>query len=125
MKQMREPAVGLNVVLEQEEEESIKISLLLNSIYYFIESVFIMAVKEGYRLVVMHRGRLLTDQTYKTVKGARIAFLKLYGYKAWREGARAEWSIFYPPEPQWLNEKFQGIDSLQCASALYPITIDG
>ena len=124
MKQVREPAVRLNVGLELEEKKPVKVSLLINSIYYFIESVFIMAVKDGYRLVVMHRGRLLTDRTYKSVKGARIAFLKLYGYKAWREGARAEWSIFYPPEPQWLNKKFQGLDSLECAAAIYPLIID-
>lgn len=124
MKQMRETAVKLNVGLEQEEEDPVKVSLLINSIYYFIESVFITSVKDGYRLVVMHQGRLLTDRTYKTVKGARIAFLKLYGYKAWREGTKAEWSVFYPPESQWLNEKFQGIDPLQCAGAFYPLIID-
>ncbi len=121
---MREPAVRLNVGLELEEEEPIKVSLLINSIYYFIESVFIMAVKEGFRLVVIHQGRLLTDQTYKTVKGARIAFLKHYGYKAWREGTKAEWSVFYPPESQWFHEKFQGLDPLECAAAFYPLIID-
>lgn len=95
----------LDVELGQKDEKPIQISLLVNSIYYFIESVFIMAVNKGYRLVAIHQGRLLTDEIYKTARGARIAFLKLYGNKAWRNGVKAEWSRFYPPEPEWFGEK--------------------
>jgi len=104
---MNQPELKLNVELGQETETPIRISLLINSIYYFIESVFIMAVKEGYRLVVIHQGRLLTDEMYKTAGGARVAFIKRYGNKAWRDGVKAEWSRFYPPESNWLGDKFR------------------
>lgn len=104
---MKQPELKRNPELEQKAENPINISLLINSIYYYIESVFIMAVKEGYRLVVIHQGRLLTDEIYKTARGARIAFLKRFGDKAWRDGVKAEWSRFYPPESRWLGDKFQ------------------
>ncbi len=105
---MKQPEMQRNVELKQEAEGPINISLLINSIYYFIESVFIMVVKEGYRLVVIHHGRLLTDEIYKTARGARVAFLKRFGYKAWREGVKAEWSLFYAPESRWLDNRFSG-----------------
>jgi hypothetical protein len=59
----------------------------------------------GYTLAVIHSGKALTIKTYKTVKGARLAFAKLYGYKARREGVKPEWSVWYPPEHDWLDEK--------------------
>ena len=104
---MTQAAPSLNVELRQEEEIPIKISRLVNSIYYFIESVFIIAEKQGYRLVAIHQGNLLTDQTYKTAKGARIAFLKFWSYRVWRDGVKPKWSHFYPPDPKWLEKKFQ------------------
>ncbi|MCP5104732.1 MAG: hypothetical protein GY950_15210, partial [bacterium] len=76
---MRQTAMRFSAGLEYRKEDPVKISLLINSIYYFIESVFIMELREGYRLLVLHRGRVLADEIYKTVKGARIAFVKMYG----------------------------------------------
>jgi hypothetical protein len=64
-----------------------------------------MTVEGGYRLVVIHHGYLLTDETYKTPKGAKIAFLKFWNYKAWQEGVKPQWSHFYPPETKWLEKK--------------------
>lgn len=75
-----------------------RISLLTNGVYYFIETVFLLETVEGYRLIAIHGGKLLIDETYKTAKGARIAFLKFYGYKAWEEGVKPFWTPFYPPE---------------------------
>jgi hypothetical protein len=92
---------------------NIQISVLTNSIYYFIETVFIMAVKNGYRLIVIQQRRLLTDEIYKTPGGARIAFLKFYGNKAWEEGVKAIWSKFYPPIPGWCDRKLLGAKSKQ------------
>lgn len=94
------------VELRHRDEPSIQISILVNSIYYFIESVFIVNVKKVYRLVAVHQGRLLADETYKTARGAKIAFLKRYGKKTWQNGVKAEWTRFYPPEPVWFGEKF-------------------
>jgi hypothetical protein len=87
-----------NPVDDQEDRKPIEISILNNSVFYLLEIVFIAAVKEGYRLVVILKRKLLTDKIYKTSKGARIGFLKLWGEKAWRRDVKANWSRFYTPE---------------------------
>ncbi|MCP4215959.1 MAG: hypothetical protein GY765_15000 [bacterium] len=102
---MRKLMQKLNLSLLQEKEKPLRISLLINALYYFIESVLIVEDKGKFRLIAIHRGRLLADQSYSTAKGAKIAFLKFFSYKAWREGTRAEWTSFYPPESKWLDEK--------------------
>ncbi|MCP4146118.1 MAG: hypothetical protein GY757_00070 [bacterium] len=89
----------------QKEEIPTRISLLINSIYFFIESVLIVEQKNLFRLLAIHQNRILVDETYKTAKGAKIAFLKFFSYKGWRDGTRADWSPFYPPNSKWLNSR--------------------
>ncbi len=89
----------------QKDNKPIEISILINYVYYFLETLFIMTVEGGYRLLVIHEGKLLTDKTYKTAKGARIAFSKLYGVRAWRDDVKAEWSRFYSPDAGWVEKK--------------------
>ncbi|MCP4147841.1 MAG: hypothetical protein GY757_08820, partial [bacterium] len=54
--------------------------------------------------------------SYKDGKGAKIAFLKLYGYRLERSACiaklqkKASWTPFYPPEPGWLKETFPGLE---------------
>jgi len=69
--------------------------LLINSALYFLECVYILYKKDCFQLVVLHRGRVLTDKNYKTLRGAKIAFQKMYKSKAWREGVKANW---IPPQ---------------------------
>ena len=68
-----------NVTLRKNDGQSdnIRISVLTNSIYYFIETVYIMSVKNGYRLIVIQQRRLLTDEIYKTPRGGPHCFLKI------------------------------------------------
>lgn len=101
------PVLDLKVIPGRQETEPVKISLLINSPHYLIQSVFIMKDPSisGYTLAVIHQDKAWTIKNYKTVKGARIAFVKLYGYKAWREDVKPEWSIWYPPVHDWLEEK--------------------
>jgi hypothetical protein len=90
-----------------QEEKVQAMSLLINSIYYFIECVFILSLPDCYRLVVLHNGRVLTDVCYETLRGAKIAFSKLYHHKAWAKGVKAQWSHFYRPDADWLDEKIK------------------
>lgn len=69
-----------------------RISVLLNSIYYFLQYAFIITAKNDSRLVVIHNNRVLMDHHYKTLRGARIAFQKKYKTKAWKNGVKANWS---------------------------------
>lgn len=99
--------LGLRVEIDRVNYESdSEISVLTNAVYWFLEDVFIIKADEGFILAVIHQKKMLLFKPYKTVKGARIAFLKIYGYKACREKVKAEWTPFYLPDaPAWFKEK--------------------
>jgi hypothetical protein len=80
-----------------------KVSYLQNSIYYFLQGVSIIKQENGYRLVVVHQGRLLNDTVYDTVKGARIGFARRYKYKKWDQKIELDWSPFHAPEDRRLH----------------------
>jgi hypothetical protein len=86
------------------------ISLLVNSQYYFIETAFIMIEKEGYRLVVIHRGVLLSDDICETVEEAKQRFMELHGCKVLKDNIKTEWSFFYPLDPDWLDDKLKTVE---------------
>jgi hypothetical protein len=93
--------------LTQDSLSSISPTLmvLINSVYYFLEYVYILEKQEHYQLVVIHNSRVLTYRDYKTRKGAKIAFQKLYRDKAWKKGVKAEWTHPYKVDHQWFKEK--------------------
>jgi hypothetical protein len=107
------PGHGTNPELKQKQKiwqelypgEKPMISMLINSVYYFIDCVFILQAKDNFRLVALHQGRVLCDKDYATVRGCRIAFDKMYKNKAWSEEIKAEWSHFYDPDKRWLEKK--------------------
>jgi len=66
--------------------------LLINPAYYFLECVYILCKKGYYQLIVLHNNRVLTDKNYRTLRGAKIAFQKIYSNKAWKEGVKADWT---------------------------------
>lgn len=76
-------------------EGDAKVSVLTNSIHYFLGSVFILRESDSYRLVVLHNGRLLVDESYKTAKSCKIAFSRFYGSRLWKMGAKPCWSPFH------------------------------
>jgi len=92
----------------RKEEKEVKftneppITVLANSIYYFFQHVLILEEKKRFRLVVIHDNRILFDKQYKTPRGARISFEKLFNEKKVSH-EEAEWSSLYPPEPGWLE----------------------
>ena len=76
--------------------EEVKISILRNAIYYFLQFVYLIREESGCRLVVIHQGRLLEDTNYKTAKGARIGFFRRYRWKQRRGGVKPDWTAFSP-----------------------------
>ncbi len=82
-----------------------KITVLENSIYYFLESVFIDIQKGGCRLIVTHQNHVLTDCTYKSIRAAKIAFSRMYREKAWEDGVKTIWTLPYLPDDDWLVKK--------------------
>jgi hypothetical protein len=81
------------------------ISMLINSIYYFIDCAFILRSKNNYRLVVLQHSRVLLDRNYPTNRGCRIVFGKVFKARAWDERVTPSWSHFYDPDKDWLEEK--------------------
>jgi len=80
------------------------ISILLSSIYYFLDYVFIIISDKDYRLLVIHNNRVLWDKNYKTVRGARISFAKRFKHMAYNLLKTNEWSHCYRPEKEWLRD---------------------
>jgi hypothetical protein len=102
--------MGENPIMKNGKKTSI--SLLINSIYYFLNCVFIMEQTEieksyRFRLIVIHNNRLIYDDYFKSIKGAKIAFQKRFCDRAWRENVKAEWRHVDDPDQPWLDEKLQ------------------
>jgi len=81
-----------------------KISILINSPYYFLEHVFIIIVDDDYRLLVIDNNIILWDKSYKTIKDAKIAFAKRFGYMAFNRIKEKQWSPQYAPDKDWLRD---------------------
>jgi hypothetical protein len=84
-----------------------KISRLLNSIYYFLDFVFVIISEKGYRLVILHQDQVIMDVHYNSLRGAKIAFAKYFGERAWAEEVQSQWSHTYQPDNDWLSEKLE------------------
>ena len=90
---------------ETKADEDFMISRLINSIYYFIDCVYIIQLKDKYRLVALHHRTVLCDKYYPTGRGCKIAFQKLFKDKAWKEEVKPDWTNFYDPDHKWLAKK--------------------
>jgi len=94
-----------------------KISRLLNSIYYFLDCVFILISEKKYRLVILHHDQVIMDVHYNTLRGAKIAFAKYFGERAWAEEVQSQWTHTYQPDNDWISEK---LDILENYSLEHP-----
>jgi len=79
--------------------------ILINSVYYFLGCVYILKKRDSFQLVALHNGRVLTYRDYGTLRGAKIAFQKLYRDKAWQLGVKAMWTHPYEADGDWLAER--------------------
>ena len=95
--------------LMDKRNQEIEISMLLNAIHYFLDCVFIIHSHRQYRLLVFLSDKILVDQQYTSLKGAKIAFQKFFGDKACLEGIKARWDE-YIPESWWIKKKMEILD---------------
>jgi len=96
--------IVLNPTLAGQYDQSVAISRLINSVYYFISTCFIMTNKDEYRLLAFHGKKVLADSNYPTLRGARIAFRRKFKDHSWSEAVVPEWSHFYPPDRDWIEK---------------------
>lgn len=89
---------------QTDQHDEAVVTTLVNAAYYFLESVIIVVTDDTYRLIVCHHDQVLADESYDTLRGAKIAFSKLFQPRVNIE-IKPEWSPMYPPEKEWLDEK--------------------
>ncbi len=102
---------GRQMTDDREKLEILMISRLINSIHYLIDCVFIGVLKNKFRLVVLQHQEVLYDQYFSSFEKCQMAFDKIFIYKAWSEKTKANWSHFYPPDQDWLEEKQSYLES--------------
>jgi len=88
------------------QNQKVLISSLINSVYFTIGNCFIMFMhdKKKYRLLAVLGNKVLADCVYPTLRGARIAFKRKFIDRAWYDDVAAEWSHFYTPDQDWIEE---------------------
>jgi len=99
------------------------ITSLTNSTLYFLENVFIIVGGNGnrYRLIVCHHNEVLADESYESLRGAKIAFSKLFQYKVLLN-LQPNWSHLYLPEKAWLDKMSKVCDEyLRCNVLSKPV----
>lgn len=84
-----------------------EIYLLTNHVQYYLQYVFILVERTGYRLVVIHDGLVKTNKCYASLRGAKIAFARMYNRKAWKKGVEPEWGPPHKPSGDWLENKIE------------------
>jgi hypothetical protein len=104
-------------------QKKIYISNLINSFLYSLPCAFIMAVNGKYRLMALKNNKVVADKLYNTIKGARSAFQKLFKEHSWRENVTPEWSHFYDPEKEWLDEKLSYVNESSKKQTMDSLTV--
>ena len=99
--------MGIRESVKKRKNEIIHVSILLNSLDYFIELVFIARERVEneeekeeryiYRLIAVHHSRILKDERYNTSVEAKDAFVEQFQYKAWVTNTKPSWSNFNEP----------------------------
>ncbi len=85
-----------------------KIMSLLNACYYYFDKVLIIEEKNNYSLVVSSQSRVYVDQPYESIRGAKIAFSRMYRGKTWDDRVNPRWSEPYVAEAWWLEDRKRG-----------------
>jgi hypothetical protein len=59
-----------------------------------VKKVWTGKVTDKFRLIVYKGKKILLDKFFRTLRGAKIAFSKIFNKYAFKEGVMASWSIF-------------------------------
>lgn len=80
-----------------------KFIAILLSAQYLLDTAFIMAVEEGYRLIVNHKKVSMANDVFRSFDQARAAFLVRFKNRT-KKDVEPIWSEFYPPGKRWLDK---------------------
>lgn len=103
---MRREIIIYDTPVLKNRAEKETVSILMNSVYFYLGSAYIIKKKENaFRLVVLHNGRIMCDEMYTSARGGKVAFSRLYGDRSWIYGMKPLWTPFYDPDSEYIDEK--------------------
>ena len=81
--------------------------LLTNRKHFFLNQALIVVLgrekTKRFRLIVYNDGKFLTDEHYKSIRGAKIAFTKYFKDRAYAESVIPLWEYVKDGDPAKLN----------------------
>ncbi len=80
------------------------VSVLINSVYFFLNVTLIIQEETKFRLLVIRNKKKIADKRYQTLKGARIGFHRAFRTYKYEDDMETMWSPFYNPEESWLEK---------------------
>jgi hypothetical protein len=60
--------------------------------------------EDFFRILAIHKKTVLFNRIYRTLRGARISFMKQFQKMAWSDKVVAEWTDLYPPDRDWIEK---------------------
>ena len=100
-------------------KDATEITRLENSHIYAISHVFIVIYKTDVRLIAMNRNRILYDQIYRNLRGAKIAFDRLFKKRMFDlNDFKANWTPPYPVSLSWLIPKLEKAEKFNLETLL-------
>lgn len=107
---------------DTDQRRDVAISRLTNSMYYYIDTCFIMDLsviaqgKKRYRLLAFHEKekKIFIDKLYRTLKGARIGFKRNFNDMAWSDKVTPQWTDLYQPDQDWIDHMLSVVENAEC-----------
>jgi hypothetical protein len=92
--------------------EKVKIIRLKNSHMFSIRDVFVILHEDGFRLIALDDNSVYQDQIYNTLRGAKIAFSRIFKHKKIDSGEifKTDWTDPYPVECSWLLPRIEQVE---------------
>jgi hypothetical protein len=90
---------------KQKKVRGKRVSFLMNPGLFALDYAFILDIKTGCRLIVHDLNeKILFDDIYKNVGGAKMAFRIMYGHKPGSNMHEPVWGPFSQPVESWLKK---------------------
>lgn len=84
--------------------DEVEVSILINAVFYLLQTAVILTEDETYRLIVIQKGHIVLDKNFLTARGARIGFARKFKPDIQPGETKAEWGIFLKPETDWFEQ---------------------
>lgn len=91
---------------------TVEILLLINAFYYRLNTTLIVPAGDMFRLIIITNNGDKLWYDYNSIKGAKIAFQKFYGYRLLNistdQRMTSEWRKIHA-DVNWLRKKTEGV----------------